>query len=56
MIGGDAVGSCERTVATFVPSWGAAKMIPSTRCAIMNSMTGPMSTVSVLSISLSRTP
>ncbi len=40
----------------FDPSCGAAKMMASTRCAIMNSMTGAMSTVSVLSISLSRTP
>ena len=34
--------------AMLAPSWGAAKMMASTRWAIMNSMTGPMSTVSVL--------
>ena len=55
-IGGDDAGSCARTVAMFVPICGAAKMRPSTRWAIMNSMTGTMSTVSELSISLSRTP
>jgi hypothetical protein len=27
MMGGDAAGSCERTLATFVPSCGAAKMM-----------------------------
>ena len=54
--GGDALGSCARTVATLAPSCGAAKMIPSTRWAMRNSTTGAMSTVSMLSISLSSRP
>ncbi len=54
--GGEASRSWACIVAILAPSCGTATMIPSTRRAIRNSTTGATSTVSLLSISRSRSP